>query len=170
MGGCLHRSPTAPMTRVLIADVCEVVLSGVRRILEAQPGLQIVGEATHGEEAISKALALHPDVAIVEICLPGKTGIYVTSSMRKYLPQTEVLIFTLHEEELWFSEGLRAGARGYVFKSDPGHCLLDATRSLAIHVPYFTARVGRLLLQSYRAAPRTRARFPSVPSKSLSSG
>jgi two-component system response regulator NreC len=146
------------MPRVFIADNCEAVCLGIRQILEDQPDLQIVGEAADGEEAITKAIAFQPDVAIVEICLPGKNGIAVTSHVRMRLPQTEVLIFTRHEEELWISVGLRAGARGYVFKSDPCRRLLDATRSLAAHVPYFNDRAAELLFRSYRAGPRTRAR------------
>jgi DNA-binding NarL/FixJ family response regulator len=139
------------MPHILIADNCEVIRAGVRRILEAQADLQIIGEAADGKEALDKAIALQPDVAIVEIALPGMNGIDVTKHVRRHLPHTEICIFTQHEEELWVPDGLRAGARGYVFKSDPGYCLLDATRTLAAHEPYFSSKITALLLRSCRA-------------------
>jgi DNA-binding NarL/FixJ family response regulator len=156
MGGRCAKGHGVP--RVLIADNCDAVRSGIRKILEVEPNLQIVAEATDGEEAISKAITFKPDVAIVEIGLPGRDGVAVTKGIRSHRPQTEVLIFTLHEEEFRILDGLRAGARGYVLKSDPGHYLLDATKSLAAHVPYFTPKATELLIRSYRVPRRTRSR------------
>lgn len=139
------------MTRILIADTSEVVRSGIRRILEAHPDLRIIAECADGKEAILEALDSRPDVAVIELCLAGVSGIEVTRQVRQRLPGTEVLIFALYEDEASVRETLCAGARGYVLKSDPGRCLLEAVGSLAAHRPYFTDRVAELLLRSLRA-------------------
>jgi DNA-binding NarL/FixJ family response regulator len=139
------------MTRILIADPSEVVRAGVGRLLEALPDLDVVAEAADGQDAILKALACRPDVAVVEVCLPGMDGIEVAECVRRRLPGTEVLVFTQQQDEASVLQALCAGARGYVFKSDPGHCLVEAISSLSSHRPYFTDRVAELLLRSLRA-------------------
>src|SRR5215813_13848116 len=84
------------MTRILIADDHEVVRSGLRSILEAHPGWDVVAEAADGKEAIKKALETKPDVAVIDYSLPLLSGIEATRQIRKREPGTEVLIFTMH--------------------------------------------------------------------------
>jgi DNA-binding NarL/FixJ family response regulator len=139
------------MIRILIADNCEVVRAGVRRVAEARPDWEVVAEAADGKEAILKAVACKPDVAVVEISLPLMSGIEVTDHIRSRLPSTEVLIFTAHENENLAFDALGAGARGYLFKSDAHGYLIEAIASLAEHRPYFTDRISKTLLQSFLA-------------------
>jgi DNA-binding NarL/FixJ family response regulator len=139
----------AHMTRILIADDCEVVRLGLRQTLEAQPDWQVVAEAADGKEAILDAIASKPDVAIVEYALPVMNGIEVTHHLRRRLPRIEILIFTRCEDDALVFDLLSAGARGYLLKSDAKRYLLEAVASLAAHRPFFTDRISEALLQSF---------------------
>jgi DNA-binding NarL/FixJ family response regulator len=137
------------MTRILIADDHDVVRSGLRRVLEAQPGWEVVAEAADGKDAIDKAAATKPDVAVLDSMMPLVNGVEATRQIRARLPKTEVLIFTIHDDEQHIAELLEAGARGYVLKSDITGQLLDAIASLAKHKPFFTTTVSETLLGSF---------------------
>src|SRR5262245_54353711 len=137
------------MTRILIADDHEVVRSGLRRVLEAQTGWEVVAEAADGMDAIGKAAATKPDVAVLDYTMPLVNGAEVTRQIRARLPQTEVLIFTIHEDELLIAELLQAGARGYVVKSDLPGQRLDAIRLLSEYKPFFTTTISESLLASF---------------------
>ena len=139
------------MTRILIADDCEVVRLGLRQTLEAQPDWEVAAEAADGKEAVFKAIAAKPDVAVLEYALPLMNGIEVTHHLRRRLPRTEVLIFTRHEDEDLVFDILNAGARGYLLKSDAQRYLLEAIASLAAHRPFFTDKICEALLQSFLA-------------------
>ncbi|MGE5511044.1 MAG: response regulator [Bacteroidota bacterium] len=137
------------MTRILIADDHEVVRSGLRSILEAQPRWDVVGEAADGKDAIRKAIELKPDVAVLDYSLPLINGVEATRQIRARLPAVEVLIFTMHDNEQMIYDLLKAGARGYLLKSDAKRYLLTAIESLAAHRPFFTAKVSETLLECY---------------------
>jgi len=141
------------MTRILIADDHDIVRSGLRTILEAHPNWEVVGEAADGKEAISKAIETQPDVAVLDYSLPLANGIEVTREIRARLPGTEILIFTMHDNEMIFQELLKAGARGYLLKSDAKHHLIRAIEALAMHKPFFTGKASELLLHSFRSRP-----------------
>ena len=137
------------MTRILIADDHDVVRSGLRKILEAQRNLEVVAEAADGKEAILKAFETKPDIAVLDYSLPLINGVEATRQIRARLPRTEVLIFTMHENETLIEELVKAGARGYLLKSDARRDLMAAIESLAVHKPYFTTRVSEELLKSF---------------------
>lgn len=141
------------MTRILIADDHDVVRSGLRQILEARPKWHVVAEAADGKQAIAKALAEKPDVAVLDYGLPLINGVEATRQIRARLPKTEVLIFTMHDTETLVRDLLAAGARGYLLKSDAGNYLIEAIESLAQHKPYFTAKVSEALLNAYLSKP-----------------
>src|SRR5690349_6468943 len=130
------------MIRILIADDHEVVRSGLRKILESQPSWEVVAEAGDGKDAISKATETKPDVAVLDYSLPLINGIEATRQIRARLPKTEVLIFTMHDNEALIEELLRAGARGYLLKSDAKLHLIAAIEALAIHKPFFTSQAS----------------------------
>jgi DNA-binding NarL/FixJ family response regulator len=137
------------MIKILIADNHEVVRSGLRRILEAHPKWEVVAEAENGSDAVSKAIVTKPDIAVIDHSQPVFDGIEVTREIRSGSPNTEVLIFTMHDNEKLIYDLLKAGARGYLLKSDARHSLLAAIESLAVHRPFFTAKVSETLLESY---------------------
>ena len=128
------------MTRILIADDHEVVRSGLRSIIEAQPRWEIVGEAVDGKDAVRKAVDLKPDVAILDYSLPLINGVEATRQIVARSPGIEIMIFTMHDSETLIFDLLKAGARGYLLKSDAGRFLVSAIESLAAHKPFFTAR------------------------------
>ena len=140
------------MVRILIADDHDVVRSGLRRVLEAQPGWEVVAEAADGRDAIGKARATKPDVAVLDCMMPLLNGVEVTRQIRARVPETQVLIFTVHEDERLVEEILRAGARGYVLKSDVSGQLINAVQALAEHKPFFTSSVSETLLASILTA------------------
>ena len=137
------------MTRILIADDHDVVRAGLRRVLESQPGWEVVAEAADGKDAVSKAAATKPDVAVLDCMMPLINGVEATRQIRARVPETEVLILTAHEDERLIAEFLKAGARGYLLKSDLSRQLLDAITSLAKHEPFFTSAVSETLLATF---------------------
>ena len=104
------------MVRILLADDHDVVRRGLREQLTHHEGWEIVGEAANGREAVKLAVALAPDVAVIDLSMPELNGLEATRQIRRELPRTEVLIFTMHETEHLIREVLSAGARGYVLK------------------------------------------------------
>jgi DNA-binding NarL/FixJ family response regulator len=145
------------MLRVLIADDHAVVRSGLHHILQGLPDCEVVAEADNGKDAISKALATKPDIAVLDFSLPLIDGLEATRQIRMRLPKTEILIFTMHDSEMLIDDVLKAGARGYLQKTDAGENLIAAIRALAAHKPFFTSKVSETLLDSYlsRASART---------------
>src|SRR5271165_5716481 len=142
--------------RILVADDHEIVRRGLRALLDAQPNWEVVGEAVSGREAVDLAKQLTPDIAIIDVGMPELNGLEATRQILKALPQTEVLILTMHESEQLIREVLDTGARGYVLKSDAGRDLVAALDALRRHKPYFTTKVSEMVLTGYlRGGPRT---------------
>ena len=145
------------MTRLLVADDHDVVRCGLRKIFETQPTWEVVAEAADGEEAVRKALATVPDVAVIDYSMPTLNGAEVARRIRRRLPNTEVLIFTMYESEALIAKVLRAGARGYLLKSDASEHLIAAVEALAAHKPFFAAKVFDALVCSITAGRRGKA-------------
>jgi DNA-binding NarL/FixJ family response regulator len=137
------------MVRILIADDHEVVRSGLKAILQEQQGWTIVGEAVDGKQAIAKALECKPDVAIVDYVLPLLNGIEVTRQIRARLPQTEVLVFTMHESDALVGEVLQAGARAYVLKTEGNEQIIGAVKALAAHRSFLTGEWPERMLEGF---------------------
>jgi DNA-binding NarL/FixJ family response regulator len=130
------------MLDILLADDHDVVRRGLRGVLEARADWRVCGEASNGREAVELALRLRPDVAVLDLSMPELSGLEATRRIRKALPETEVLIFTMHDAEQLVREVLAAGARGYVLKSDAARHLVAAVDALAQHKPFVTSRVA----------------------------
>ncbi|TAK81294.1 MAG: response regulator transcription factor [Betaproteobacteria bacterium] len=128
-------------TSVLLADAHAILLDGLRALLEAE-GLKVVGRAMNGEEAVRLA-RLHPDVAIIDISMPGVNGIEATRRIRETSPSTQVLILSVHALAHHVDQALRAGAGGYVLKGSSGPELLKAVRAIAEGKRYLSASLAR---------------------------
>ena len=139
------------VVRILIADDHEAVRVGLQTMVEERPNWEVVALARDGEEAVAKAIETKPDIAIIDYSMPLLNGIEVTQQIRARLPKTEVLIFTIHDNEYLVTQILKAGARGYVLKADAAQDLLAAVEALASHKAFFTAKVSDALLKSYAA-------------------
>jgi len=139
------------VTRILIADDHDVVRAGLRSVLEQRAGWQIVAEAADGREAVDKAVATKPDVAVVDYSLPLMNGVDVTRQIRMRVPRLEVLMFTVHDSETLIAEALQAGARAFLLKSEAQNHLISAVQALAGHKPFFTGAFSERLLETFLA-------------------
>jgi DNA-binding NarL/FixJ family response regulator len=144
------------VTRILIADDHQVVRSGLRAILEAHEGWEIVAEAADGKEAIDKAVATKPDVAIIDYSLPVMNGLEATRQIRARMPSAEVLVFTMHDSDALVGELLSAGARAYLLKSEAKEHLIAAVESLAGHKAFFTGTVSERLRDAFVASHQSK--------------
>ncbi|HUD29016.1 MAG TPA: response regulator transcription factor [Novosphingobium sp.] len=137
------------VSRILIADDHQAMRQGVRSLLESHPAYQVIAEAGDGREALDLAREGKPDIAILDYSLPLMNGLELTRSIKHDLPRTEVLIYTMHDRESILIDVLRAGARGYVLKSDSGAHLIAAVGALARHKPYFSGAISETLLEHF---------------------
>ena len=121
--------PIPLVTRILIADDFAVVRSGLRRLLDAKPDLEVVAEAADGHEAVKKALAEDVDLAILDVSMPRMTGIQAAAELHKRKPEVRLLMLSMHDSEQFLYEALKAGASGYVLKSGADTDIVDACRA-----------------------------------------
>ena len=135
--------------RILVADDHEVVRKGLVALLQAQPEWQVCGEAGEGREAVEKTQQLKPDVVILDIGMPNLNGLEATRQILKVNPQARVLILTLHDSDQVVREGLDAGARGFLLKSDAARDLVAAVEALRRDKTYFTSKVAAMVLEGY---------------------
>ncbi len=135
--------------RILIADDHDVVRQGLRALLEAQPGWEICGEAATGRETVEKTRKLKPDIVLLDIIMPELNGLEVLRRIRKATPETQVLVLTMHESEDLIGQALKAGARGFMLKSDAGRDLVTAIDALSRRKPFFTSKVAQMVLEGY---------------------
>ena len=122
--------------RILIVDDHPVIRHGLRNLLEAQPGWEVVDEAGDGLEALEKADRLNPDVILLDVSMPKMNGLEACRLIRKAVPASEILIVTQHDSSQMMREALDAGARGYVVKSNAGRDLIAAVEAVSTHKPF----------------------------------
>jgi DNA-binding NarL/FixJ family response regulator len=121
--------PTPLVTRILIADDFPIVRSGLRKLLDAKPDLEVVAEAEDGHEAVEKALAEDVDLVILDVSMPRMTGIQAAAELHKREPGLRILMLSMHDSEQLLFEALKAGASGYVLKSGADTDIVDASRA-----------------------------------------
>jgi DNA-binding NarL/FixJ family response regulator len=117
------------VTRILIADDHPLVRSGLRKVLDAQPDLEVAAEAENGAEAVDKALTEDVHLAILDVSMPRMTGIQATAELHRRKPELKTLILSMHDSEQFLFEALKAGASGYVLKSGADTDIVDACRA-----------------------------------------
>ncbi len=135
--------------RLLLVDDHAVVRSGLRMLLEAQPDMLIIGEADTGVMAVEKARECHPDVVLMDITMPDMTGIEATRHIKRVCPNTAILALTMHEDETYFFEMLRAGASGYVPKRAAPDDLVAAIRTVHRGDVFLYPSLAKTLVQDY---------------------
>ncbi|HEY2441357.1 MAG TPA: response regulator transcription factor [Solirubrobacteraceae bacterium] len=116
-------------THILLADDHALVRRGLKLMLDAQPDLEVVAEAGDGAEAIKLALSTHVDLAILDISMPRMTGLQAMAELHRRLPELRMLILSMHENERYLYESLKAGASGYVLKTVADRDLVEACRA-----------------------------------------
>ena len=137
--------------RIVIADDHGVVRSGLKLLLDRQADIEVVAEAEDGIEALETVIAEKPDVVILDVAMPRMTGLQATHEIKKQAPDTQVLILSMHDDERYLYEALRAGASGYVLKSAAGEDLLDAVRAAARGEPFLTPSAQQTLIRDFLA-------------------
>ena len=113
-------------TRILLVDDHAIVREGYRRLLEEEPNIQVVGEASDAAQGCQSARALNPDVVVMDIALPGTSGIEATRRMLKDQPQLHILMFSMYDDAIYAARALEAGARGYISKASAPEVLVQA--------------------------------------------
>jgi DNA-binding NarL/FixJ family response regulator len=117
------------VTRILIADDHSIVRSGLKKVLDAKPDMEVVAEAEDGAEAVEKALKEDVHLVILDVSMPRKTGIQAAAELHKRKPELRVLMLSMHDSEQFLFEALKAGASGYVLKSGADTDIVDAVRA-----------------------------------------
>jgi DNA-binding NarL/FixJ family response regulator len=133
--------------RVLIADDHGIVRSGLRLLLERQPDIEVVAEAADGAEARDLAVRERPDLAILDVRMPNLTGLQATREIKRQAPDVAVLILSMHDDERYLFEALKAGASGYVLKAQADTDLLAAIRAIERGEPFLTPEAQRTLIK-----------------------
>ncbi|MGC2467089.1 MAG: response regulator transcription factor [Candidatus Acidiferrum sp.] len=135
--------------RILVADDHGLVRRGARAVLQSRRGWRVVGEATNGREAVEKIIDLKPDIAVVDIGMPELDGVEVVRQVREAVPNTKVLMLTMHESDQMVRRALDAGARGYLLKSDLTDCLPKAVKAVSEGKRFLTPQVSEIVLQGF---------------------
>lgn len=137
-----------PIT-VIIADDHTIVRSGVNMLLSSEPDITVIGEAVDGEAAIRLSQELKPDVVLMDIGMPGINGMQATREIKSKLPETNVLVLTMHRSEEYFFQMLEAGASGYVLKGAETNELINAVRVVARGDVFLYPSMARRLVAEY---------------------
>jgi DNA-binding NarL/FixJ family response regulator len=135
--------------RILIADDHALVRQGAKVVIQARQGWKVVGEAANGREAVQKAIALKPDVLVVDIGMPELDGVEVARQIREGVPSTKVLVLTMHESDQMVKRALDAGALGYILKSDLTECLARAVKAVSEGKRFLTPKVSEIVLDGF---------------------
>jgi DNA-binding NarL/FixJ family response regulator len=141
---------TTPLkTRILLADDHAVVRSGLRMVLDSAPDLEVVAEAEDGAEAVELGLSDEIDLAVLDVTMPRMTGLQAASELSRRRPELRVLILSMHDNEQYFFEALKAGAAGYVLKSVANRDLIEACRATMRGEPFLYPAAVTALIRDY---------------------
>lgn len=136
-------------TRILIIDDHSIFRAGLRALLESQPNLEVVGEASDGVHGIEETIRLQPDVVLMDVSMPGVDGLGATYELKKVAPEAKVLALTMHESPEYFFPMLQAGASGYLLKGCEPDDLMFAIREVAMDNVYLSPMMSKVLLGDY---------------------
>lgn len=137
------------MLRILIADDHEVARSGIRSLLESHAGWEVCAEAKDGRDAVELAASTKPDVVLLDIGMPNLNGLEAARQISAMVPGIGILILTMHDSDNMVREVLRAGARGFLLKSDAGRDLVAAVEAIQRQRTFFTTRVSQMVLNGF---------------------
>ncbi|HVS29464.1 MAG TPA: response regulator transcription factor [Solirubrobacteraceae bacterium] len=149
--------------RVLIADDHGIVRGGLRLLLERQPDIEVVAEACDGVEAVRGVLAERPDLCVLDVAMPRMTGLQATRQIKAHAPDTQVLILSMHDDQRYVFEALRAGASGYVLKRGVDRDLVAAIRAIQRGEPFLTDAVEQALVREWLAGDGQAPAEPLTP-------
>lgn len=149
-------------TRVLLVDDHDVVIEGIKSVLEGMEGYAVAGMATSGTRAVAQALNLRPDIVVMDISMPGMNGVEATKEIKARLPETRIVIYTMFSDKEYVLELFRAGIDGYVLKQDPLSDLLLALDAVKGGGTYFSTEAPKVLSEHLRDAATDHATKPNA--------
>ena len=157
----------APLTaqaqrRILLVDDHPVTRHGLAQLIAQQPDLVVCGEVGKAEEALDCVRSVQPDLVLVDVALPGKSGLELVKDLTTMFPEITVLVFSMHDETLYGERALRAGARGYLMKSVGGEEVLQAIRRVLAGNVYLSQNLSARILDSLWGSPHRPAGVLSV--------
>jgi len=135
--------------RILLADDHNVMRAGLKQLLEGHPGFKVISEASDGIQAIENAIASKPDIAVLDIAMPKLSGIEAAQKINSYLPQTGIIILSMHSDEGYVLRALKAGARGYLLKDSSENDLIEAIKALNEGKAFFSPEISKVLAEDY---------------------
>jgi DNA-binding NarL/FixJ family response regulator len=150
-------APHVCAARILVADDHDVVRHGLRSLIQERQHWKIVAEANDGSDAVAKANELKPDLAILDISMPSLNGLDATRQILTANPQAKILILTMHDSEQVIEDVLKAGARGYILKTDAASDLLLAIEALLAGQTFFTRKAAQIVLDEFTGKRPTAA-------------
>jgi two-component system response regulator NreC len=151
----MHPNGTGTKVRVLLADDHTILRAGLKMMLNAQPDIVVAGEASDGRQAITEALRLRPDVVLMDITMPECNGIEATKQIKRVLADVKVLVLTMHENEEYLFQMLRAGASGYMLKEAADTELISAIRVVCSGRFYLSPSAQTMMVSDYLQRVRT---------------
>jgi two-component system, NarL family, response regulator LiaR len=140
--------------KILIADDHPLIRQGLRVVIDTQPDLELVGEASNGEQAVQQALTLHPDIVIMDLQMPVKDGLAATREIAQTDPQTQVLVLTSYPDDENVYAAIKSGAMGFLLKDSSAEYLLDAIRTVARGESVLHPTIARKLMQEIKKPPK----------------
>jgi DNA-binding NarL/FixJ family response regulator len=149
--------------RILIADDHGIVRGGMKLLIDRQPDMEVVAEATDGVEAFERALQVRPDLAVLDVSMPRLTGLQAARQIKAHVPSCQVLMLSMHDDQRYVFEALRAGASGYVLKREVDDALLDAIRAVHRGEAFLTNAVERSLIREWMSDDATGPEEPLSP-------
>jgi len=155
---------TVPLkTRIVLADDHAMVRHGLRLVLDAEPDLEVVAEAGDGAEAVELVLEHDPHLLILDVSMPRLTGLQAARELSRRKPDLRMLMLSMHDNERYFFEALRAGASGYVLKSSADRDLVEACRATMRGEPFLYPKAARALIREHLEGARTGAAIRDDP-------
>lgn len=152
---------TEPSIRILIADDHPVVRKGIKALLNTEPGLEVVGEASDGEQAVTKARTLKPDIILMDLSMPRKDGVRAISEIRQETPEAKILVLTSLAEDKGIIAAIEAGALGYLLKDSSPHELIRAVHTVYQGESSLHPTVARKLIHRFHRSSEESQTEPS---------
>jgi DNA-binding NarL/FixJ family response regulator len=144
---------TPEMIRVLVVDDHAILRDGIRSLLEIQPDIRVVGEASNGREAVERVAELQPDIVLMDVAMPEMNGLEATEIIKERFPNVKVLILTQHDDREYVEPLLRVGASGYVLKRSGGKEVLAAIHQVTSSGAYLEPSIARQVLEGFVQRP-----------------
>jgi len=145
---------------ILLADDHTLFRQGMKTLISAEADMEVVGEASNGGDAIARALALRPDVVLLDLGMPGLSSFEATRQIKKARPETRIVFLTMYDDEDYLVEGMEVGANGYVLKDSPAQQLLAAVRDVCRGGSYLSPRMLAQLVDDFRSRIKSANRLP----------